>query len=487
MADTPYALSVTTSVIFAVALLSAATITTSAAFSRYRQQKWPRLRAPALAAYAEPLIDLVQTSVVLGFGRSSAASFASYSDALSWTLWHRQLSFAGAITCERARGDFTVGYVFVVLISWAAIAALFYIIKILLPHAARQNTCAVATAVLSSQLVGAGMTLGAGAASECAIGVLLGVLTFIVVAAAALLPPITALFSIEQQNLASFSSEVVQSDAAGALTQSGVWSVRLQGAHQEAQHWGFMLQMHTSVSAAMSSFIVRCCRRVAIGIAGGATLAATGARPTAPAAVVLACCIVEALHISLCRPNSSLGMHATTALSLGAQLIAACLMLAAADASSSATADAAMWVLFVASIVLSLAAAAALPLSKPICPQHWSTPHHDPSSNSSSEDAAARRPKEFTSVGPANRSTAAVADAAANALAESSSNSRIEKLHGMPLTVSVLQFKQLLGELPQNHLGALLSSAGMMSLSSLSLSLTYRTPFLNRPAATLVV
>lgn len=487
MADTPYALSVTTSVIFAVALLSAATITTSAAFSRYRQQKWPRLHAPALAAYAEPLIDLVQTSVVLGFGRASAASFASYSDVLSWTVWHRQLSFAGAINCERARGDFTVGYVFVVLISWAVIVALFYILKILAPHVARQNTYAVATAVLSSQLVGAGMTLGAGAASECAIGVLLGVLIFIVVAAAALLPPITALVSIEQQNLASFSSEVVQSDAASALTQSGVWSVRDQVADQEPQHWGFMLQMHTSVSAAMSSFIVRCCRRVAIGIAGGATLAATGARPTAPAALVLTCCILEALHIFIRRPNSSLGMNATTAVSLGAQFIAACLMLAAANASSSATADTAMWVLFVASIVLSLAAAAALPLSKPICPQNWSTPHHDPSSNSSSEDAAARRPREFTSVGPspASGSTAAVADAAAKALAESSSSSRIEKLHGMSLTVSVLQFKQLLGELPPNHLGALLSAAGMISLSSLSL--TRRTPALNRPAVTLVV
>jgi hypothetical protein len=55
----------------------------------------------------------------------------------------------------------------------------------------------------------------------------------------------------------------------------------------------------------------------------------------------------------------------------------------------------------------------------------------------------------------------------------------------MSLTVSVLQFKQLLGELPPNHLGALLSAAGMISLSSLSL--TRRTPALNRPAVTLVV
>jgi len=36
----------------------------------------------------------------------------------------------------------------------------------------------------------------------------------------------------------------------------------------------------------------------------------------------------------------------------------------------------------------------------------------------------------------------------------------MEKLCGMPLTVSVLQFKQLLGELPLGHLCPILASAG---------------------------
>ena len=63
MTDIPYAISVTTSVVFAVALLCAAVIAASTALSR-EQQKWPRLRAPALAAYAEPLIDLVETTLM---------------------------------------------------------------------------------------------------------------------------------------------------------------------------------------------------------------------------------------------------------------------------------------------------------------------------------------------------------------------------------------------------------------------------------------
>jgi hypothetical protein len=467
MTDTPYALSVTTSVLFAVALLCATLIAASTSLSRQQQQKWPVLLGPALAAYAEPLIDLVQTSVVLGLGRASAASLAAYSDALSWTLWHRQPAFAVAQTCERARSDFTVGYVFVVLISWAVIVTLFYILKALAPRVALHNTCALATAVLTSQLVGASMTLGAGAASECAIGVLLGILMFVVVAAAALWPPIAALISIEQQDLVSFSPEVAQAEAAKVLPQAGVWTARDQGADHELRHWGFMLHMHTSAPAALSSFIVRCCRRVAIGIAGGATLAAAGARPTAPAAVVLTCCIIEATHMFLRHPNSSLVMNATSALSLAAQLIAACLMLAAADSTSTAAADAAMWILFVSSIVLSLATACALPFHKPLCPDNWASPPQ-PSSHSPADTAARQPGQHVSSIGATstNGSSAAVGSTPTKALVASSSNSSIEKMSGMSLTVSVLQFKQLLGDLPHNHVRSLLYQAGAASFTS---------------------
>ena len=83
MASIPDALSITSSVVFAVALLCAAIIAASTALSR-TQKTWPRLCASALAAHVEPLIDLLQTSVILCFGRASAASFPSYSDALSW-------------------------------------------------------------------------------------------------------------------------------------------------------------------------------------------------------------------------------------------------------------------------------------------------------------------------------------------------------------------------------------------------------------------
>jgi hypothetical protein len=299
--------------------------------------------------------------------------------------------------------------------------------------------------------------------------VLLGILMFIVVAAAAVLPPITAMVSIQRRNLVSFSLEDARAEPANSLSQAGVWSVRVQGDDQELQHWGFLLHMHTSGSAALSTFIVRCSRRAAIGIAGGATLATTGARPTAPAAVVLVCCIIEALHIFLRRPNSSLGMNATTALSIGAQSVAACLMLAAADASSTAAADAAMWLLFVASIILSLATAIALPFFKPLCPENWLSPHPDPSS-SSSADASARAPSQHVGfTGPSATGTAAaVVATGSTASAASSSIGSIEKLSGMSLTVSVLQFKQLLVELPQNHLRSLLGSAGARSSASSS-------------------
>jgi hypothetical protein len=83
MASIPDALSITSSVVFAVALLCAAIIAASTALSR-TQKTWPRLCASALAAHVEPLIHLLQTSVILGFGRASAAPFPSYSDALSW-------------------------------------------------------------------------------------------------------------------------------------------------------------------------------------------------------------------------------------------------------------------------------------------------------------------------------------------------------------------------------------------------------------------
>ena len=463
MSDTPYALSVVTSVLFAIALLCAAVISASSSLSR-EPLKWPRLRAAALASYAEPLIDLVQTSVVLGLGRSSAASFASYSDALSWTLWHRQPPFAFAQTCERARSDFTVGYVFVALIGWAAVAVLFYVIKAFAPRVAHDNSRALATAVLTSQLVGASMTLGAGAASECAVAVLLGILMFLIVAAATLLPPVTAMLSIEQNGLASFSSEVAQAEASKALSQAGAWAVHDHGSRDELQRWGFMLHMHTSVSAAVSSFVVRCCRRISIGIAGGATLAASGSRPTAPAAVVLCCCILEALHAFTRRPNSSLGMNAATSLSLTAQSIAACFMLASADASSPATADAAMWLLFIASIALSLATAVALPFYRPICPDNWSSSQPQTPTLSSSNSPLQRGAK-FTSIAPTAAASSSPAAAGINAPATGSSS---DKLAGMPLTVSVLQFKQLLGELPHDHLRILLSTAGVLARAAVA-------------------
>jgi hypothetical protein len=459
MTDIPYAISVTTSVVFAAALLCAAVVAASTALSR-EQQKWPRLRAPALAAYAEPLIDLVQTSVVLGFGRASAASFATYSDALSWALWHRQTSFAFAQTCERARSDFAVGYVFVVLISWAAVAVLFHILKMLAPLVALRNSRAVATAVLSSQLVGASMTLGAGTASECAIGVLLGILMFIVVLVFALLPPINAILSIEQQKSVSFSSQVAQAEVVKALAQAGMWNVHNDDSDQHLSHWGFLLHMHTSSSSALSSYVLRCCRRVAIGIAGGATLAASGAQSPAPAAVVIACCFVEAVHLFLRRPNSSLGMNAATVLSLAAQCVAACLVLAAADASSSATSDAAMWLLFVSSIILSLATASALPFSNPLFPDNSSSAQPKSPSNSTA-DTSMHRISNFSSIGPSpSNSKSAAVVASGSKAASSSSSSSMEQLSGMPLTVSVLQFKQLLGELPQGHLRPVLASAG---------------------------
>ena len=475
MTDAPYAISVTTSVVFAVALLCAAVIAASTALSR-EQQKWPRLRAPALAAYAEPLIDLVQTSVVLGFGRASAASFATYSDALSWALWHRQTSFAFAQTCERARSDFTVGYVFVVLISWAAVAVLFHILKMFAPLVAQRNSRAVATAVLSSQLVGASMTLGAGTASECAIGVLLGILMFIVVLVLALLPPINAIRSIEQHKSVSFSSQVAQAEAVKALAQAGMWNVHNDDADQDLSHWGFLLHMHTSSSAALSSYLLRCCRRVAIGIAGGATLAASGAQSPVPAAVVIACCVVEAVHLFLRRPNSSLGMNAATVLSLAAQFVAACLVLAAADASSSPTSDAAMWLLFVSSIILSLATTTALPFSsKPLFPDNSSSAQPKSPSHSTA-DTSMHRISNFSSVGPSPSNSKTAAVVALGSKASSSSNTSMEKLQktsmeklqktsmeklcGIPLTVSVLQFKQLLGELPHGHLCPILASAG---------------------------
>jgi hypothetical protein len=466
MTDAPYAISVTTSVVFAVALLCAAVIAASTALSR-EQQKWPRLRAPALAAYAEPLIDLVQTSVVLGFGRASAASFATYSDALSWALWHRQTSFAFAQTCERARSDFTVGYVFVVLISWAAVAVLFHILKMFAPLVAQRNSRAVATAVLSSQLVGASMTLGAGTASECAIGVLLGILMFIVVLVLALLPPINAIRSIEQHKSVSFSSQVAQAEDK-ALAQAGMWNVHNDDADQDLSHWGFLLHMHTSSSSALSSYLLRCCRRVAIGIAGGATLAASGAQSPVPAAVVIACCFVEAVHLFIRRPNSSLGMNAATVLSLAAQFVAACLVLAAADASSSPTSDAAMWLLFVSSIILSLATATALPFSpKPLFPDNSSSAQPKSPSHSTA-DTSMHRISNFSSIGPGPSNSKTAAVVALGSKAASSSNTSMEKLQktsmeklcGMPLTVSVLQFKQLLGELPLGHLCPILASAG---------------------------
>jgi hypothetical protein len=40
--------------------------------------------------------------------------------------------------------------------------------------------------------------------------------------------------------------------------------------HQRLRQWGFMLHMHTSTSAALSSFIIRRCHRAAIGVAWGA-------------------------------------------------------------------------------------------------------------------------------------------------------------------------------------------------------------------------
>jgi hypothetical protein len=464
MSDTAYALSVVASVLFAVALLCAAVISASTGLSR-DVLKWPRLRAAAIAAYAEPLIDLVQTGVVLGFGRASAASLASYSDALSWTLWHRQPLFAFVQTCERARSDFVVGYVFVALIGWAVVVFLFYVLKFFAPRVARNNSHALATAVVTSQLMGASMTLGAGAASECAIGVLLGVLMFFVVAAAALLPPVSAMLSIQKHNLVSYSSEVAQAEASKALSQAGAWAVHDQGSSQELQHWGFMLHMHTSASTALSSFIVRCCRRISIGITGGVTLAAAGARPTAPAAVVLCCCILEALHALVRRPNSSLGMNAATSLSLLAQFISACLTLAAADASSTSAADAAMWVLFISSIALSAATAAALFFLKPLCPDNWSSslPQAPPHS---STDSSVRLGSKFIPIGPgaANVIPAAViGSAGVKAAAANSSVISVDNLSGMSLTVSVLQFKQLLEELPSDHLRILLSTAGTMT------------------------
>jgi hypothetical protein len=455
MTDTSYALSVSAGIVFAVALLCAAIISASTALSRH-QQLWPRLRAPALAAYAEPLIDLLQTSVVLGFGRVSSASFATYTDTLSWTLWHRKSAFALAQMCELARSDFVVGYVFTVLISWAVIGTFFYFLKISAPREVLANAHALFTAVFSSQLVGAGMTLGAGAASECAISVLLGLLMFIVVTPAAVLPPTSALCSIQRKQLVSFSSQVAQAEPTKLLPQAGIWTVREQDTEQQLQNWGFLLHMHTSISAALSSFVIRCCRRVAIGIAGGATLAATGARPTVPASVVIVCCVIEAIYVLLRRPNSSIGMNAATAVSLTAQFIAACLMLASIDPPTTAAADAAMWLLFVCSILLSSSTAVAVFFSLPLIPESWRASQPKLSSNVTT-NSPAKPAGNFSSILPS-------ASPGSPPAVSGSGSSNSEKLSGMSLTVSILQFKQLLGDLPQHHLLTVLGPAGTLSI-----------------------
>ncbi len=308
------------------------------------------------------------------------------------------------------------------------------------------------------------MTLGAGTASECAIGVLLGILMFAVVSIFAIFPPINAIRSIEQQKSVSFSTQVVQAESMKALAQAGMWNVDNQDADQQLSHWGFLLHMHTSSSSALSSYLLRCCRRMAIGIAGGATLAAAGGHSPAPAAVVIVCCIIEAVHLFLRRPNSSLGMNAATVLSLAAQLIAACLVLAAADATS----DAAMWLLFVVSIVLSLATAIALPFSTPLFPDNLSSAQPKSSSHSTS-DVSIHRISNFSSIGPSSsdsKSAAIAPSGCSGSMGSSSSNTSMEKLCGMPLTVSVLQFKQLLGELPQHHLRPVFASAGAISARS---------------------